>query len=111
MWAGSDAPARLSDTDSEEDKTMILNVQPSLMRIITAPEDSAIRDPEEMAGWWLAGRAGRTQPVDAANSEADALVVRAARPRWPRLRRSSKAKSAAAHSVPTSALGFGAAKS
>ena len=79
---------------------MILNVQPSLMRIITAPEDSPIRDPNEMAGWWLAGRAERTQPVDSANLDPNALVVRAARLRWwPRLRRTGRAKGAATKSV------------
>ena len=91
---------------------MILNVQPSLMRIITAPEDSPIRDPNEMAGWWLAGRAERTQPVDFANSEQNARVVRAARLRWwPRLRRTGRAKGAATQNVHSCDPGFRAAKS
>ena len=90
---------------------MILNVQPSLMRIITAPEDSPIRDPNEMAGWWLAGRAERTQPVDSANSEPNARVVRAARLRWPRLRRTGRAKGDATQSAHSCAFGFRAAKS
>ena len=90
---------------------MILNVQPSLVRIITAPEDSPIRDPNEMAGWWLAGRAERTQSEDSANSEPNARVVRAARPRGPRLRRTSKAKSTATQNVHSCDLGFRAAKS
>jgi hypothetical protein len=90
---------------------MILNVQPSLMRIITALEDSTIRDPNEMAGWWLAGRAERTQPVDSANSEPNARVVRAARPRWPRLQRTDRAKGDATQSAHSCDLGFRAAKS
>jgi hypothetical protein len=90
---------------------MILNVSPTLMRIITAPEDSPILDPNEMAGWWTVGRAERTQPVDSANSEPNAVALRAARPRWPRLRRTSKAKGAATQSVHSCDLGFRAAKS
>jgi hypothetical protein len=90
---------------------MILNVQPTVMRIVTAREGSAILDPKEMAAWWVAGRAERTPPADSANPEADALVVRFARPRWPSLRTGSKSTSAATPSVPSSDLGFGAAKS
>jgi hypothetical protein len=74
---------------------MILNVQPTQMRIVTAPEDSPILDPSEMAGWWQTRRAERTQPADLANLDPNRLAVPAARPRWPRLRRTSRVKSAA----------------
>jgi hypothetical protein len=91
---------------------MILNVQPTLMRIVTAPEDSLILDPNEMAGWWMVGRAERTQPVDSANSEPDAVTLRAARLRWwSRLRRTGRAKGTATQSVHSCDLGFRAAKS
>jgi hypothetical protein len=70
---------------------MILNVQPTLMRIATVPKDSPMLDPNEMAGWWMVGRAERTQPVDSANVGSKALAVRGARPRWwSRLRRTGK---------------------
>jgi hypothetical protein len=74
---------------------MLLNVQPTLMRIATAPEDSPVLDPNEMAGWWIAGRAERTRPVDSANLDPNSLAIRAARPRSLGLRRTGKARSAA----------------
>jgi hypothetical protein len=95
MSPGSDVLDRLSDTGSEEDSTMIFNAPPTLMRILTQPEDSANMAPNDMAGWWMEGRAEPTQPVDSANLHSNSLSVRAARPRWPRLRRTGKAKSAA----------------
>ena len=90
---------------------MILNAPPTLMRVYIQPKETANLHPYDMAGWWVAGRAELTQPVDAANSEANAWVVRAARPRWPRLRRADRAKGAASQSVHSCDLGFGAAKS
>ena len=95
MSPGSDALGRLSDTDSEEDNPMVFSAPPTLMRILTQPEDSANMAPNDMAGWWMAGRAERTRPVDSANSDPNSLAVRATRPRWPRLWRTGKAKSAA----------------
>ena len=74
---------------------MIFNPPPSLLRILTQPEDSANMTPNEMAAWWMEGRAESTQPVDSANSDSKSLAVRVARLRWPRLRRTGKAKSAA----------------
>lgn len=72
---------------------MILNAPPTLMRIITRPEDSANLEPNEMARWWIEGRA--TQPEDSTNLAPNSLAARAARARWPRLRRTGKAGSAA----------------
>jgi hypothetical protein len=97
MSPGSDGLDRLSvtDTDSEENSTMIFNPPPSLLRILTQPEDSANMTPNEMAAWWMEGRAESTQPVDSANSDSKSLAVRLARLRWPRLRRTGKAKSGA----------------
>jgi hypothetical protein len=49
-----------------------------------------------MTAWWLEGRSEPTQPVNSANLAPNSLSIRAARPRWPSLRRAGKAKSAAA---------------
>jgi hypothetical protein len=74
---------------------MIFSAPPTLMRVITQPADSPNLAPNEMAAWWIEGRAEATQPADSANLEADSLDVRAARPRWTRLRRTGKARTAA----------------
>ena len=92
MSPGSEVLGRLSDTDSEEGNTMIFNAPPTLMRVITQPADSPNLAPNELAGWWMAGRAEPTQPADSANLEADSLGVRAARPRWPGLRRTGRSR-------------------
>jgi hypothetical protein len=95
MFPSSNALGRFSDKDTEEDNTMIFNVTPTLMRILTQPVDSPNLNPNEMAEWWMARRAEPTQAVDSANLAPNSLDVRAARPRWPRLRRTGKAKRAA----------------
>ena len=74
---------------------MIFNAPPTLMRILTQPKDSANLAPNDMAKWWMEGRAELTPPVDSANLDSNSLAVRAARPWWSRLRRTGKAKSAA----------------
>jgi hypothetical protein len=74
---------------------MIFNAPPTLMRIITQPADSPHLAPNEMAAWWMAGRAEPTQAVDAANSASNSTTVRTARLRWPRLRANAKARRAA----------------
>ena len=58
MSPSSDALGRLSEPDSEEDNTMILNAPPTLLRsTLTQPVDSANLHPYDMAAWWLVGRA------------------------------------------------------
>jgi hypothetical protein len=74
---------------------MVLNAPPTLMRIITQPEDSPMLAPHELAGWWVAGRAERTQHVDSAHANPNSQAVRASLPRWSKLRRTKVAKSAA----------------
>jgi hypothetical protein len=74
---------------------MISNVPPTFLRIITQPADSPILEPNNMAEWWVAGRAERKQPLDSANLEPDSLAVRAAGLRWLRFGRSGKARSIA----------------
>ena len=63
---------------------MVYSAPPTLQRVFTRPAEYANLHPNDMAAWWRVGRAERTQPVDSANSEPDARVARAARPRWPR---------------------------
>ena len=76
---------------------MIYNAPPALLRsILTQPEDSGDLHPYDMAAWWLVGRAELAWPEDSANLDPNRLAIRVACPRWPRLRRISKAKSAAA---------------
>ena len=74
---------------------MIFNAPPTLMRVITQPADSPHLAPNEMAAWWMEGRAEPTQTVDAANPAPNARAVRAARLRWPRLQRTAKTTRAA----------------
>ena len=74
---------------------MIFNAPPTQIRMMTKPVGSANALPHDMAGWWVAGRDEHTRPVDSASLEPDSLAVRAARPWWPSLRRTRKAKSAA----------------
>ena len=83
---------------------MIFNAPPTLMRILTQPADSANLASREMAAWWMEGRAERTQSVDSANLAPNSLAVRAARLRWPRLRNTGKAKSAATPKASTVAV-------
>jgi hypothetical protein len=90
---------------------MILNAPPTLMRVYTQPKQTANLHPYDMAGWWVAGRAERTQLPDSASLCPNCQAIRTARPRWPRLRRTGKATSAATQSVHSCDLGFRAAKS
>lgn len=70
---------------------MIVQAPPTFMRIITQLEDSPMLDPNEMAAWWLAGRAERTRPADSANLEPNSPADRASRLRLPKLRIAGKA--------------------
>jgi hypothetical protein len=90
---------------------MILNAPPTLLRVYTQPKETANLHPYDMAGWWVAGRAGRTQPPDSASLCPNCQAIRTARPRWPRLRKTSKVRCAVNQKVHGCNLGFGASKS
>lgn len=96
MSLGSDALDRFLDGDSEEDNPMIFNAPPTQLRMLVQPVDLANSKPHDMVGWWLEGRAELAQPVDSANLASIPRAVRAARSRWPRLRRTGKVQSDAA---------------
>jgi hypothetical protein len=68
IYAGTDSLKWL-----EEGKKMILNAPPALMRIYTQPKEATSQHPYDMAGWWLARRAERTEPVDSANPDPNSL--------------------------------------
>lgn len=73
---------------------MIVNVSPTLMRIITQPADPANSDPRKTTQWWTEGRTESTRQVDSTTRDPNCLSVRDVRPLWLRWWRTGSVKSA-----------------